>query len=598
MRIKPAKSIAVLPFVNMSSNKENEYFSDGMTEEIINALAKIKRLKVTSRTSSFFFKNKNIPIPQIGQQLNVSTILEGSVRLSGNKMRITAQLIDVSDDFHFWSDTFDRSIDDIFAVQDEISLLIADKLREHIGHFEIEDHLVDQLDIPIETYQLYLKGRFHLMKLNLPGTLKGIDILKEVIAAQPNFPLAYLGINQGYTFIGTMGLIPAHEAFAKARPFLEKAIELDENLPESQLNLSWICCWQKWDLEAAYRHINKALNIRPADHIYLTMASVLSVEGKFEAAFNYIDKALQLDPFSAINHHFKGFIFYLQEKFEQAIPHFEKSLQLQADLTILQAEWGRSLLLMGRLSEGLAFYQNLPDDNSGSLTKLEGLTLAYAALGDLEQAALGIKELEAALETAAMGNALISLILCKTMLDKKEEAIQLMEQGLKLRLPMLLLLYTEPLLKPLRSMPRFQALMQEILGKKTSFGLSKRKYKKSLFNKTSLAQYQQQLEKLMQEKQPYLDPDLTLRSLAQMLNIPPNQLSQLLNEGFDKNFAAYVNSYRIESFKSKAANPNLRHLTILALAYESGFNSKTVFNTFFKKKMGITPKAYWKTLTQ
>ncbi|MFT6337825.1 MAG: TolB-like protein/class 3 adenylate cyclase, partial [Halioglobus sp.] len=131
------KTIAVLPFVNMSSNPENEYFTDGMTEEIINALAKIKSLKVTSRTSSFFFKNKNISIPQIGQELNVSTILEGSIRLSGNKMRITAQLINVADDFHFWSESFDRSMEDIFAVQDEISLLIADKLREHIGHFDI-----------------------------------------------------------------------------------------------------------------------------------------------------------------------------------------------------------------------------------------------------------------------------------------------------------------------------------------------------------------------------------------------------------------------------------------------------------------------------
>ena len=144
---KETKTIAVLPFVNMSSNPENEYFSDGMTEEIINALAKIKGLKVTSRTSSFYFKNKNIPISKIGQDLNVSTILEGSIRLSGKKMRITAQLIDVVDDFHFWSETFNRSVEDIFAVQDEVSLLIADMLREHIGHFDTDDQLVPALDI-------------------------------------------------------------------------------------------------------------------------------------------------------------------------------------------------------------------------------------------------------------------------------------------------------------------------------------------------------------------------------------------------------------------------------------------------------------------
>ena len=315
---KQNKTIAVLPFVNMSSSKENEYFSDGMTEEIINALAKIKGLKVTSRTSSFFFKNKNLPIPQIGKELNVSTILEGSIRLSGNQMRITAQLIDVEDDFHFWSETFDRSMENIFAVQDEISLLIADKLREHIGHFDLESRLVDDPKIPVEIYQKYLKGRYYLMKLNLPGTQKGISILQEVIAAQPNYALPYLDINQGYAFLGTMGLIPAMEAFAKAKPYLDKAIELDENLPESQLNLAWICCWQNWDLAGTYRHLNKALDIRPADNIYLTMANTLVVEGKFEAALNYIGKAMQLDPLSAMNHHFKGFIFFLQEKHEKS----------------------------------------------------------------------------------------------------------------------------------------------------------------------------------------------------------------------------------------------------------------------------------------
>ena len=145
METKQNKTIAVLPFANMSSSDENEYFSDGITEEIINALAKIQELKVTSRTSSFFFKGKNIPISQIGKELNVSTIIEGSVRLSGDTIRITAQLIQAKEDFHFWSETWDRKLENIFEIQDEISLLIADKLREHFGHFEIKEHLVSHI---------------------------------------------------------------------------------------------------------------------------------------------------------------------------------------------------------------------------------------------------------------------------------------------------------------------------------------------------------------------------------------------------------------------------------------------------------------------
>lgn len=578
----------------MSSDPENEYFSDGMTEEIINALAKIKELKVTSRTSSFFFKNKNIPVPQIGKELHVAIILEGSIRLSGNKMRITAQLIDTVDGFHFWSETFDRSVEDVFAVQDEISLLIADKLREHIGHFDIDDRLVDAPAIPVEVYQIYLKGRFHLMKLNLQGTLQGIEIFKDVIARQPDFPLAYLDINQGYAFLGTMGLIPAQEAFTNAKPFLDKAIELDENLPEVQLNLAWISCWQHWDLAGAYKHLNNALEVRPTDTIYLTMANTLSVEGKLEAAHSYVDKALQLDPLSAMNQHFKGFLFYLQEKYELAIPYFEKSLSLKADLTFPKLWWGQALLLMGHQAEGLAHFQHLPEDTGGDLTKLGGTTLAYAVSGDIQQAKTGIEKLEAALQTDAMGSAIVFLIYCQSVLGKYEEAIQLIEKGISFRLPNMLLLYTEPFAKPLRSHARFQDLMREALGEKTSFEGSSRKYKKSLLSQELSNQYQEQLETLMDAQKPYLDPALTLRALALMLDIPPNQLSQLLNEGFDKNFAEYVNTYRLEAFKVKAADPSQQHLTLLALAFESGFNSKTVFNTFFKKVMGMTPKAYWK----
>ncbi|MFT4667722.1 MAG: adenylate cyclase [Polaribacter sp.] len=588
------KTIAVLPFVNMSAKEENEYFSDGMTEEIINALAKIKGLKVTSRTSSFFFKNKTISISEVGQELNVSTILEGSVRLSGNKMRITAQLIDVADDFHFWSETFDRSMEDIFAVQDEVSLLIADKLREHIGHFEIGDRLVDAPDVPVEIYKLYLKGKYHLQKMDKPNLEKGISILKEVIEDQPKFALGYISIHQGYTLLGAYGLAPAKEAFTTGQPFLDKAIELNPNLPECQLSLSHISFLQRWDLATTYLHLNKSFEIRPTVEYYQTMALTLVAEGKFTAAINYVDIALQLDPISSASYNLKGFIFYASEKFEKAIEWYEKSISLNPGFVVSTLYLGQTLLLMGRSKEALVFFQNLPPDKPGDLVKLGGTTLAYAALGDTVQTEAGIAELDALLETDLVERALNFLILCQTILGNQEAAIQLIEQGQGYRLPMMVYLSIEPFLKPLRSVPRFQELMREVLGEKTTFGLTKRKYKQSLLNKDLLEKHQQRLGILMSENKPYLDPNLTLRNLAQTLEIPSNQLSQLLNEGFHKNFAEYINTYRLEAFKSKAADPKQQHLTILALAYDSGFNSKTVFNTFFKKMMGKTPKVYWK----
>ncbi|MCK0190636.1 helix-turn-helix domain-containing protein [Arenibacter sp. F20364] len=590
------KSIAVLPFVNMSSCDDNEYFSDGMTEEIINALAKNKGLKVTSRTSSFHFKNVNLPIAQIGQELNVSTILEGSVRLSGNKMRITAQLIDVEDDFHFWSETFDRSLHDVFAVQDEISLLIAERLREHIGHFEIGDQLVQDPEIPIDIYQRYLKSRYHILKMGKSDIETGISILEKIIEDWPHFALAHLGMHLAYTLLGTIGLFPLHEAFAKGQPYLEKAMELDENLPECQLHLSYASFIQKWDLPGAYRHLNKVYEAGPLVDYYPSMASMLVAEGRFGAARTYIETALQLDPFSSINYHLKGFIDYCEEKYDTAIESFEKGVELKTDFKTSILYWGQALLLMGKGNEALAFFEKLPQDETEDVMRLGGITMAYAVLGNKEQAEKGIAKLEATLETDLMGRAMNLLILCNALLGKTSETIQLIEQGVTQRLPMMIYIFVEPILKPFYGMLRIQELRREILGEGSELGDIKRKYQKPLFSKVQLTKYRKQLDGLMLEKEPYLDPNLTLSNLATMMGIPSNQLSQLLNEGYGKNFADFVNTFRLETFKGKVADDSQRHLTILALAYDSGFNSKTVFNTYFKKTMGTTPRAYWKKI--
>ncbi|MGB0391582.1 MAG: adenylate cyclase, partial [Salibacteraceae bacterium] len=183
------KSIAVLPFINLSTDADNEYFSDGITEEIINALTTIKGLKVIARTSSFVFKNKNVDVREIGNQLGVKTVLEGSVRKANKKVRITAQLIDVEDGSHIWSKNFDRELQDIFELQDEISLLIADQLRENFGHFELEEHLVEAPTNNIEAYNFYLKGRHHHLKWNANDLLLGVEFYKESIQLDPDFAL-------------------------------------------------------------------------------------------------------------------------------------------------------------------------------------------------------------------------------------------------------------------------------------------------------------------------------------------------------------------------------------------------------------------------
>ena len=596
MQRQLAKSIAVLPFVNRSKEEEHEYFSDGMTEEIINALSKVKGIRVTSRTSSFFFKDKELPLKQIGDQLGVSAILEGSVRLSAQKMRISAQLIDVAEDYPFWSENFDRDLDDIFAVQDEISLLIADRLREHLGHFELEDQLVEQPNLSVEQYQQYLKARYHLLKMSTSDIKKGLAILEEVMEQEVTSPLIYLGMHLGYTLMGTMGLMPAEESFVKAKGFLGDAVALDPNLAECQLHMAFESFLLDWDLPTSYEHLRRAMEIRPMVDIYQTFTSIIVAEGNYEAATQYIEQAIQMDPFSSINYHLKGFVKYCQGKYAEALQCFEEVWKLKADAKVSVMYKGQALLLTDQARAALAYFDGLPANLDEDLNREAGLSMAYATLGRIEEAERYLAILKNALDSTLKERAIYHLVLCYTTLGKLNQALDWLEKAVEMHLPLIIYYYVEPMLKPLHREVRFQTLMRQILGDKPSFDFQKRKYKKSLLEPGLLEQYKEQLEQLMQTKEPFLDPTLSLRTLAEKMGMPANQLSQLLNEGFDQNFSEYVNGYRLQAFKERTNNPSFRHLTLLALAFDSGFNSKTVFNTFFKKSMGMTPSAYWKKI--
>ncbi len=597
--ILPGNSIAILPFVNMSSDPENEYFSDGITEEIINAMTKVDGLKVTARTSSFVFKKVKLDIQEIGRQLNVATILEGSVRVAQNRVRITAQLINVADGFHFWSETFNRELDDIFEVQEEVSILIAEKLRENTGHFEIADKLAEVPEVPVDVYKLYLKGRYFIRKMNVSDMEKGVAILRQVIDLHPDYPLAYLDIHLAFTYMGAIGALPGQDAFSKARTYLEAAIEINPDLPECHMHLGGICFWENWDYESAYKHLLKALECRPSyTDAHQSLAIMLASQGKFDAAEQYLETALQLDPFSPVNHYYKGTIHYQQENYQEAIQHFKKTLSLEPHFTFAYLLMGGSLMLMGKPEEAMALYKTIPAVGEADLSILGGRTIAQAGLGNREQTELGIIQLRDKLQSDIMGRALFFLTLTYTILGEYKEALKMLEQGVQHRVPTLILIQYEPLLKPLRPLARYQAVLKKIIGEKPDFVLPAKKYQTSSLKEDDIEEFSQLLQKCMSVDKPYLDEKLSLRNLAEKIGIHPNHLSQILNEKIGQNFAEYINTFRLEDFKKKAADPSNHHLTILALALESGFSSKTVFNTFFKKKMGMTPSKYWKERIQ
>lgn len=295
------KSIVVLPFVNMSADPENEYFSDGITEEIINALTTVKGLKVIARTSSFAFKNKNIDVRTIGDQLGVSTVLEGSVRKAKNRVRITAQLISTDDGSHFWSKNFDRDLEDIFAVQDEISLRIADQIRENFGHLNIQEHLIEVPTKNIEAYDLYLKGRHQHLMWDGQGIANAIEHYEQCKAIDPTFALPYFGLGYSYAMAGSWGNNKSLLQLSEEN--LNKGFKLDKQSYIGYFGQATLSFWGQWDFINGHKFFQKAIELNPSyTEAEEGLCELYTAIGYFEKALWHADNILRINPLSP-NHY-------------------------------------------------------------------------------------------------------------------------------------------------------------------------------------------------------------------------------------------------------------------------------------------------------
>ncbi|MEO0340811.1 MAG: hypothetical protein AAF242_16575, partial [Bacteroidota bacterium] len=391
---------------------------------------------------------------------------------------------------------------------------------------------------------------------------QGLDILAEILEEAPEYAHAHLGMHLGYTMLGTIGFLPAGEAFMKGSPHLEQAIQLAPELPECQLQLSYMAFLQAWDFKKAYQHVQQSFAARPTVEYYQSMASILLAECKFEAGLHYINIAQQIDPLSGINFHLHGCLLYSDEKYAPAMQSFERAMELSPGFMPPTLYKGQCLLMMGRYAEGLAHFQQLPDNAQEDILKIGGICLSYAAMGSTERFEQSLQQIERYLATDLMDRALNFLILCNAVADRKEKALYWLEQGIQKRLPMMVYLFSEPMHKNLRTEPRFQELFHRVIGESSAFKWPERKYKKALFSKEDLESYKQKLEQYIEEEKPYLEADLTLRSLAERLDLSPNYLSQLLNEGLSQNFSEYINSHRLAYFKAQVAKPDNHQLTI------------------------------------
>lgn len=585
------KTIAVLPFVNMSSNVENEYFSDGITEEIINALAKIDGLKVTSRTSAFFFKGKNIPITNIAKQLNVSTILEGSVRLAGDALRITAQLIQAEKDFHFWSETWDRKLENIFEIQDEISLIIADKLREQFGHFEIQEHLVEVQTDSFSAYEYSLKAKFLRNKWNPDDAKTALSLYEKALELDPNYTLAYLGLAECYSFLGTTGFMSFEEAWGKTIQYTNQAVERNDNSSDVHYQLSNLAFFIECDYDKSLKEMKKAIEINPNNaeaQQFISFLYIIAEDRK--KAQEHLDIALSINPLSEETHFFRAYYHYMINDYVKSLEMLNACLAVNPKNIPAHSVKALCLLMLGRYDEVINYFNTIPADVVIEGERTGAVALAYSLKKDTANAFIYFEKLSTLAKEANGFTADSYLFLLYAVSGKIDKAFEWVDQAIEKRSSLLLLRYTDPLADALRNDARYDVFMKNIYQTEVIEEITEQKV--ALLNAAKTKEYSNKLLAHISESKSYLNPNLSLRGLAMEIQVHPNHLSWLLNNSIGKNFNEFVNHYRIETFKSIAKDPNNAHLTIEGLSYESGFNSKTVFNTYFKKETGLTPKQF------
>jgi len=389
------KSIAVLPFVNMSADPENEYFSDGISEEILNGLNHVDGLQVCSRTSSFTFKGKNEDVRSVGQKLGVSSILEGSVRRAGNRVRISVQLSNASDGYRVWSETYDSNLDDIFKVQDEISHKIVTRLKENFALKSKDELIIKPPTENLEAYNLYLKGLFHCGKSNPEEIKKGIKAFEDAITLDPQFVTPYCNLSYCYSYLGSSGVIPRQEAFSTAKDFTLKAIEMDPDRPESYLSMAIIKFFQNWDFPGAEMSIQKAIDLGlKSALLHQTHGMLLIALGKFNEAIEKMGLALRQDPLSLILMSQLGDAYSFAGQFENALNQYDKIIEI--DPTFRRAFEGKGYVHIARKEypkaiENLLEYHRLVGN---PLKGLSALAHAYAANGQFDKANECIEKLK------------------------------------------------------------------------------------------------------------------------------------------------------------------------------------------------------------
>jgi TolB-like protein/Tfp pilus assembly protein PilF len=453
-------SIAVLPFINLSADPENEYFSDGVTEEIINALSKVQTLRVAARTSAFAFKGKNVDVRTVGRQLNVSTVMEGSVRRAGNRLRVTAQLIDVADGFHLWSETYERELQDVFAIQDEIARAIVGALKvKLLGAQEMS--LVQPPTVDVDAYALYLKGRFYWNKRTEAGLRKGAELFEQAIARDPTYVLAHVGLADSFGVLGYYDHLPPLEVFPKARAAALRALDLDRTCAEAYASLGYVRLYHDWNWREAEEAIQRALALNPRySTAILYHGNFLVVMGRPLEGRRVFEDAGRVDPLSLIISAGVGWALYYARRYDDAIVAFRATIDLEAGFYLAHLWLGLTYAAAGRFEESASELQMATALSGRTPITVAALARTYARAGDRAACRSLLEELTGISRRRYVPPYEMAMVY--EGLDEPDRAFDLLARAVADRSHSLALMGVDPRVDRLRGDTRLDALITQV----------------------------------------------------------------------------------------------------------------------------------------
>lgn len=455
------RSMAVLPFVDLSPGKDYEYLSDGITETLIDALANIENLRILARTSSFFFKGKEQDIQDIGKKLNVETLLEGSVQVVGDRLRITVQLINVKDSYHLWSNRYDRKLEDVFVIQDDIAQMVVNTLKIRLLG-EREKPLVKNYTANREAYDLYLRGRYYWNLRTGEGFKRAIEYFEQAIKLDPIYALAYAGMADCYGMLSRYAILAPEEGYPKALMWAKKALDLDKNLAEAHTSIGFVKLFYDWDWSGAEEEFKQAIRLNESyptarhwySHYFMAM-------GQAEESLRESKLALEFDPLDlALNTHL-GYHYYYARQYNQAIDQLRRTLELDPNFARANYYLGLTYMQLGRNEESIIEFQKAINRSKGQSSYKASLGQAYARGSNQAESFAILDELKILLSEKTYVSP-FEIAIMYLSLGEKDQAFEWLSRACLEKDAGIHLLRVEPRLDGIRSDPRFRELLKKV----------------------------------------------------------------------------------------------------------------------------------------